>query len=496
MNMVAEREDQVLPRHVREKILDAVMPDSKELEIITRTSGELMERITEKACEMGISGIEPVMAGSVAKGTISGKPDLDVFLIFPRGTKKIKLEEDGIRIAEAVLDSSERRYTQHPYITGKFKGMNADIVPCLRIIRGDPVSTAVDRTPHHTQYITSRMKPFQKEEAVLLKSFFKGIGSYGAEDTVNGFSGYLCELLILYFGNFSAVVRWFSELDVARIPPEKAEISGNFRFIRGNCGPLLFNRSDLLGEKPLDRVRYIKRFPDCAMILIDPVDPGRNVASPVSDQTLAHTAAMSVKLLKQPGWELFSPFSRRPNTFDGELTTGSEITMFSLPVPGENPDLVMTQVRSFLSRILKAMEREGDWKVEAGLILAFSREGEIDDSYLKARYSWSLDHVDEPSIIISLKTVPPSLEKLFRHEGPPASNTRAVDFIRKWGNKIEHDEESDRLFVMARRKHTDPGPMFLALWEEIKLGSAFKGIYPQPVENQLIHEVIREALGR
>jgi hypothetical protein len=80
--------------------------------------------------------------------------------------------------------------------------------------------------------------------------------------------------------------------------------------------------------------------------------------------------------------------------------------------------------------------------------------------------------------------------------GPPVSDRRAEDFRVKWGNKVRVDPGSNRLYVIAPRNETEPLQMFMTIWNNIRIGSAFKGEVPAPVENQLIHEVIRGALER
>ncbi len=487
-----------LPPKIRQKILEMVMPTKAQREEIEATSRILLERIKEVSSDLGVMNVEPVLAGSVAKGTISGRPDLDVFVVFPGDTPRKKMEEMGIRIGEKVLDDHKKKYTQHPYINGKFMGMEGDIVPCLKMERGSSVSTAVDRTPLHTEYIISRLSETQREEAVLLKSYLKGIGSYGAEDTVNGFSGYLCELLILLHGSFSSTIEWFASMEVTSDPPKKAEMISSSRFMDHDDGPYLFNKEDLVFEKPFDPGTYSEKFSSNTLVIIDPVDPGRNVASPVSDQILAHTALMSRSLLLNPGEQMFSPFSERPWKIEPvkDVTIRSGRCLISFPLPDGNPDLVVTQARSFISRSIKEMERRGEWTVIAEMIMVFPENMEPDGAYLKTRYVHRSNKVDSPLILIRFISDPPVLEPTFIHMGPPVSERRAADFTAKWGSRVKEDEMSHRLYVIAERKLRDPASILLSIWNKIKIGSAFRKYHPVIVENQLINEVFQGALER
>jgi tRNA nucleotidyltransferase (CCA-adding enzyme) len=93
-------------------------------------------------------------------------------------------------------------------------GLEADIVPSTEV--GDPSKSgeklSVERTPLHTRYVKSRLSECMKDDVRLLKSFFKSIGVYGAESHVGGFSGYVCELLVIRYGSFrkvlEAISRW------------------------------------------------------------------------------------------------------------------------------------------------------------------------------------------------------------------------------------------------------------------------------------------------
>ena len=51
------------------------------------------------------------------------------------------------------------------------------------------------------------LKTNQEKEVRLLKRFMKMVGTYGSEFKVGGFSGYLCELMIIRYGSFLKVLK-------------------------------------------------------------------------------------------------------------------------------------------------------------------------------------------------------------------------------------------------------------------------------------------------
>lgn len=498
MIMVKGESEWIIPDELRSIVLDRVKPDPDEMEDLKRTSDDLMKTLRKALSDIDEGDIEPRIVGSIAKGTVASSPDIDIFLIFSLSTPDDILEETGLKVGMLVLDSPQKRYTQHPYITGRFAGYPVDIVPCRRIERGKKVSTAVDRTPHHTEYITGRMSEKQKDDTILLKSFLKGIGAYGAEDTVNGFSGYLCEILILMKGSFPGVIEWFAEMVTCAIPPDRSEAIGGGPYLASMIGPFIFSKKPLLCEIPGDIESYRMGFKDSPLVIIDPVDPGRNVGSPVSDQLLAHTVTMSRKLIEHPSPDFFHPWSMRP-VMDTDATVKSPKdadNYFMLDLPEGNPDMIMTQIRSILMKAKRDMEREFDWTIIMKVMILQPPNIEIDRAYLKARYVHLSENVRSPSILVEIETDPehPPLERI--HWGPPKDHVRASDFRRKWKDRASIDEESGRLFVILEKRYVPPMELLMNLWDGLRKGPSFKEAKPRPVENQLINEVIWETSER
>ena len=101
------------------------------------------------------------------------------------------------------------RFAEHPYLQLIVEGYRVDIVPCYNAKPGEWQS-ATDRTPYHTDYIKKHLDAGLRGEVRLLKRFMQGTGVYGAEIKVGGFSGYLCELLIMKYGSFAGTMEAFA----------------------------------------------------------------------------------------------------------------------------------------------------------------------------------------------------------------------------------------------------------------------------------------------
>ncbi|HQQ25676.1 MAG TPA: nucleotidyltransferase domain-containing protein, partial [Methanomassiliicoccales archaeon] len=151
---------------------------------------ERLKRSTDASISRSGLDLRTMLVGSVAKGTYVGEPDIDLFVLFPEDVERKDLERVGLRIGQEVL-GGETRYAEHPYTHGEMDGFEVDLVPCYEVKDASQIRSAVDRTPFHTRFVLSHLDDGKRDQVLLLKQFMKGIGVYGAEAKVQGFSGYL-----------------------------------------------------------------------------------------------------------------------------------------------------------------------------------------------------------------------------------------------------------------------------------------------------------------
>ncbi|MFN7105765.1 MAG: nucleotidyltransferase domain-containing protein, partial [Pyrobaculum sp.] len=157
---------------------------------------------------------EVEVLGSAARSTwLPSQRDVDVFIILKnRDIKPEEVVQGAARYLSEVDIPWATRYAQHPYLTLFLEGYEVDVVPCYEIRPGERPVTAADRSPLHHKFLAGRLTESQKRDVRLLKLFLTAIGVYGAEIKVEGFSGYLTELLVVYYGSFldvlKAVERW------------------------------------------------------------------------------------------------------------------------------------------------------------------------------------------------------------------------------------------------------------------------------------------------
>jgi tRNA nucleotidyltransferase (CCA-adding enzyme) len=190
---------------LRVEILSEIKPTKREQKELAAFVSRLRSGLVNALAEAGIVS-EVEIHGSVARDTwLRGQRDIDAFIIL----KPEAVRSDLLRVNEVVKGyvgpGWVEAYAEHPYVKKMVDGFEVEFIPCFKV-EGKRIASAADRTPLHTGYILSHLTESQRDEVRFLKMFTKGIGVYGAEIKVGGFSGYLCELLIIAYGSFEGLI--------------------------------------------------------------------------------------------------------------------------------------------------------------------------------------------------------------------------------------------------------------------------------------------------
>ena len=362
------------------EVLERIKPTEEEVRSLSKAADDLKKRVEDYVKDHNID-VEVRFVGSYAKGTYLSDPDIDLFLLFPETVSSKDLESIGLTVGEAII-KGERKYADHPYTRGVYEGVDVDLVPSYSIKTADKLRSAVDRTPFHTQYIQENLKEEQKDEVRLLKKFMKGIAVYGAEPDTRGFSGYLCELLVLHYGSFLKVLEaaseWKEGMNIAvskKGPPI--------------VGPL---------------------------IVYDPVDQRRNVASAVHLDTMALFVVASKSYLSSPSIKFFFPEERRPYNRDELQTIADRNGSRIVTVVFERPDVVEDNLYSQL------------WKTRYALTRKLN---DFDYNVLRAEHE-----MYEKTLEIVFELERDVLSKTYKHTGPPVWVKAAESFLNKWKDNV------------------------------------------------------------
>ncbi len=398
------------------KILEDIEPSENEQKRIKNLSNKLIDIINTRANDKGYSA-EAVLLGSVAKNTwISSENkedvDIDIFIKFPLITKLEDLKAQGLELAyyciETVDGSCEERYASHPYLTGVMDGYSVDLVPCYDIKESIEMKSAVDRTLLHTTYIRKKLKKSQEKEARLLKRFMRMVGTYGSEFKVGGFSGYLCELLIIHYGSFLEVL-------------QKA------------C-------SDWKPGHQIDLKKFgtANLFSD-PLVVVDPTDQNRNVAAALTLQKMAEFRVAAANFLENPKKAYFYPKKISYNLDDiraefKKRDTHSIVLIF--PAPDIPSDALHPQIRKTENSLVSVLESE-DFNV-----------------FGSDCWTGSSNTKKEEKVLILLEMNTWHLPLYRKHSGPIVwDHDNGKRFIQKHPSSWVED---DRWVALTRRKHHDP----------------------------------------
>ena len=393
---------------IEKQVLNKITPSKQYKKKIDKIVNEL-EKIIEKEIKKRNLPAEIELVGSIAKDTfLKDNLDIDFFIKFPTKFKKEKIGENALSIGKAILEDTEESYAEHPYIRGYYKKNKVEIVPCYKIENASQKLSAVDRTPLHTKYVKENLPEKNKPKVLLFKQFLRGIGCYGAEAEIEGFSGYLCEILIIKYDSFKNLIN---------------------NALKWKAGEKIALKDD--------------KYPsfNTPLTFIDPVDPDRNVASAVSLEKFNFFINACQEYLKKPNITFYFPNKVRPWSLV-KIRRKLEIKKFNyisinLKKPDIIPENLYPQVRKAARSICESSKRYG-----------FTI---FDNPF----------YIDDKNIYIIIKTKNEPLSKTFVHIGPPIKlKKHTKEFLEKWKNDTRVTkkpyEKDDRLYVEIKRDFLEP----------------------------------------
>jgi len=357
-------------------VLSNIRPTEEEQEHILSLAQRLLAAIAQNGKAKGM------VVGSIARRTwVKGDRDLDIFMLFNPLITREQLEEEGLSLARSIAGSFTERfhekYAEHPYINATIDDVDVDLVPCYHVDSATHIQSAVDRTPFHTWYITDRINGLI-DDVLLLKQFTKAGGIYGSDQMTEGFSGYLCELLILYYGGFTPLI--------------KAAATWRPGIV-------------------IDLEKHAAKEFDEPLVVIDPVDPKRNVAAAVSLDRMAGFVELARGYNEKPVYEFFAhPQERcilKKELAAVILRRRTFVYAITFATPRHIPEIVVPQLKRSVIALREFLERNG---------------------FLVHYVSYDMQ-ADRCMILIELLIG--ELPAIRLHHGPPLWNHENADKFRK-----------------------------------------------------------------
>ena len=305
-----------------------VIKKSKEIAIPNHTQRKKVDKIANKVfslvnqvAEKQKSVVSVHFGGSYAKETWTPeKIDIDIFVKFKKTTTEKNFEIIGKKIGFDSLKKFKPyvRYSEHPFVEANIDGVGINIVPCYDIKKGEWKSAA-DRSTFHTEFMSEKLTGSMKDDIRVLKCFLKINGMYGAEIAKQGFSGYVCEVLVYYLGSFENVLKKISKLD----------------------------NNQMIGESP-------RRF-ESPIVIIDPIDRNRNLGAAISIQNVTNFVLIARNFLKKNSISYFKQKSKI--RIPKELAKNTLVVNFKYKKRSE--DIIYGQIKRASNSIESQLVKEG-----------------------------------------------------------------------------------------------------------------------------------------
>ena len=441
---------------VEREVLRRVRPDPATEAKVLGARDRLVAAAETVAHARHLPMVRCLVAGSGGRGTyLADRLDLDLFLLFPPEYPRADLARAGMEIGRAILEATETRYAEHPYLRGTFEGFRVDAVPGYAITDPSKPQSAVDRTPFHQEYLLRTQTPELVDQIRLTKQFLRGLGIYGSEARTAGFSGYLVELLAHRFGSFRGLLRtaagWRIPVRLVSTPGAKPSVPE-----------------------------------DVALILDDPVDPGRNVATALSRAHLALFILGASEYLARPSERAFVP-ARPPTLTAAEAhervaRRGTHVAALLLPRPDLVDDILYPQLRKAERALADEARRLGFWVVGTA------------------------SAAEPGASLVLLEVEHPRVPAVRPQDGPPAGIDRVGSFLDKWGRpeapvlQGPYVTEDGKLAVETERPERRLEPLLTATLERLPIGRNLREAVHEPLRMRPLSELpegpaLREALG-
>ncbi len=368
------------------KATKLVTPSLEETEKVNKIVRELTTKIASKDASL-------TLGGSVAKGTwLPGITDIDFFLKFnyaKYNNKSLELPKHAKRLLRGL--KAQEIPGSRNYFRIKYKGYICEIIPVLNITSIRQAMNLTDISPLHVNWVARKSRAKITTEIRLTKQFFKGIGVYGAESYIRGFSGHVCEVLTIHYGSFTRLLRAASKWKKDTFIDVSKHYSSKDNALKR------MNASKLYG--PLN--------------LVDPVQPERNAAAVLSQEKYNLLIKKSQAFLNKPSMAYFR--EKVISLEDVKKRKGRKLILLAKP-ESESQDIAGCKILKKYNKIGKALVLAG-FKVK--------NTGWYWDKNSPALLWYVIDSRKLPAI--------------YRHWGPPllARQDRIADFKRKYRGRTK-----------------------------------------------------------
>lgn len=402
-----------------------------------------------------------MLGGSGAKGTwLKNSYDADIFVLFnyrkfaDKSTELSDLLEKKLKIAfkhqKIIRLHGSRDYFQLVEKFGK-KNINNDtkktinvnpneftfeIVPILEIKKAKEARNITDVSPLHASWVKKNSNENLRDDIRLAKQFCKSVAVYGAESYIQGFSGYILEILIIHYNGFinllNAASKWPLE-----IKQDTDKVIIDFKKYYKNKTEVLFNVNKAKTQSPL--------------IVIDPVQKDRNAAAALGNEQYLNFISAAKEFLLHPSKGFFEIREVTLAELKKQETANKKLYVLNVGSLYGKRDVVG-------AKLMKAFEHIRTKLAANGFKLYHS--------------CWSWDKKKAALFWFFIESK--KLDAVIVQSGPPAAlKKHAAEFRKKYKKTFVKD---NRLYAKAKRKYVDAGSLLKDVVKDLYVKERVKGI--------------------
>ena len=306
--------------NVLKKAKEIAIPNYRQRKKVDKIASQVFSLVNNEA-EKQKSIVSVHFGGSYAKETWTPeKIDIDIFVKFKTTTTEKNFEKIGRKIGFDSLKKFKPyvRYSEHPFVEANIDGVGVNVVPCYDVKKGTWKSAA-DRSTFHTEFMSEKLSGQMKDDIRILKCFLNINKMYGAEIARQGFSGYVCEVLVYYLGSFENVLKKMTKLQ----------------------------KNEMIGESP-------RKF-ESPMVIIDPIDRNRNLGAAISMDNVTNFILVARNFLKKNSISYF----KEKNKLSIPKEFAKNILVIQFIYKKRSDDIIYGQIKRATNSIESQMNKEG-----------------------------------------------------------------------------------------------------------------------------------------
>jgi len=394
-------------------VLKGIKPSHKEEKEIQSRVSSILKKINKN-----LKDAKAILGGSGIKGTwLKNDNDADIFVRFNYQKYKDKSEQLSNILEKHLKRKFKKLIMLHgsrDYFQVKEGEFTNEIIPILDIKKAEQAKNITDVSPLHANWVNKKGKKF-KDDIRLLKQFCKSAGVYGAESYIHGFSGYICEILAIYYKGFTNTIKnaakWKDKVII--------DIENYWK-----------------GKNILMELNKSKTY--SPLIGIDPVQADRNAAAAISEEKFELFKKKAKEFLKNPSEKFFEVKEINEGVLR-KKTGKNELILVEVMTKKGKKDVVGCKLVKALEFINKKLKKN-DFKI--------------------LNYGWQWNKKALFHFIIKKEKLSDQIER----EGPPLKAKQHVQNFRKKYKKTY--TKANRIYAKVKREFKTPDELISSLKKE------------------------------